>query len=473
MDSVLNGKGLSFSVEISRQGGKNELSARLETLLLTAFGGTGGDIVKCSPTFRPQARISIERLEKMLSIFGFKGRYANTGGYIIQLGFARCLFLSADRQSNVVGHTAGLLLEVDEAQDVDKDKFRKEFAPMASSTNATTVFYGTAWDDFSLLEEVKQSNLEAARKDGVQRHFSFDWHEVSKYNPAYGDFVEKEQSRLGDEHPLFRTQYRLLTISDGGRLLSDSQCALLHGSHPRLLAPASSIGVSSSIPQGGVGSIGVSPVGTVRTVSPVKHTSYIAGLDLAGQAYFGTEDLVSRSIPRRDAVVLSIAEITPSDDPLLKLPSINVVQLYSWHGEPYPSLYAKLLEIVRFWGIARLVVDSTGMGEPFAAFLKSSLGSRVVPFVFSQSSKSRLGYNFLSFINSGRLKLFAADNSSEYASLGRELRLARAVYRPNQTMNFFVDPSEGHDDFLMSLALSVFLAADVHPRKATGGTKKE
>ena len=32
--SVLHDRGLSFSVEIARQGGKNELSARLELLLL-------------------------------------------------------------------------------------------------------------------------------------------------------------------------------------------------------------------------------------------------------------------------------------------------------------------------------------------------------------------------------------------------------------------------------------------------------
>ena len=32
---------------------------------------------------------------------------------------------------------------------------------------------------------------------------------------------------------------------------------------------------------------------------------------------------------------------------------------------------------------------------------------------------------------------------------------ARSHYRPSQTMNFYVDPSQGHDDFLMSLALVV------------------
>ncbi len=35
LDSVFGKKGLTFSVEIARQGGKNELSAQLELLLLT------------------------------------------------------------------------------------------------------------------------------------------------------------------------------------------------------------------------------------------------------------------------------------------------------------------------------------------------------------------------------------------------------------------------------------------------------
>ena len=78
------------------------------------------------------------------------------GGNSVRLGRARQLFLSAEPSSNVVGHTADLLLEMDEAQDVDAEKFDKELRPMAASTGATTVFYGTAWDDASLLERARQ-----------------------------------------------------------------------------------------------------------------------------------------------------------------------------------------------------------------------------------------------------------------------------------------------------------------------------
>jgi len=61
LDSVFARKGLTFSVEIARQGGKNELSAQLELLLLTLYMGEPQNLVKCSPTFKPQTVISETR----------------------------------------------------------------------------------------------------------------------------------------------------------------------------------------------------------------------------------------------------------------------------------------------------------------------------------------------------------------------------------------------------------------------------
>ena len=127
MDSIQKGRGLTFSVEIARQGGKNELSAHLEVLLLTLYMARGGNIVKCSPTFKPQTIISIERLRERLDEFGFEGIYQTQMGYILQLGNARAIFLSAEGTSSVVGHSADIVLEVDESQDVGKEKYSNQF----------------------------------------------------------------------------------------------------------------------------------------------------------------------------------------------------------------------------------------------------------------------------------------------------------------------------------------------------------
>ena len=441
LSSVFEKKGFTFSVEMARQAGKNELSSQLELLLLTLYMADPKNLVKCSPTFKPQTVISMMRLKDRLNDAGFGGIWTSELGYIIRLGYARVIFLSADESSNVVGNTAHILLEIDESQDVSKEKYTKEFKPMGATTNVTTVHYGTTWDDSTLLEEVKQTNLELERADGLKRHFRYDWQEVAKYNPEYLAYVEAERERLGEDHPLFLTQYRLLPIRGGGGFLTYEQRAQLQGDHPRLRTPDPGL-------------------------------TYVAGIDLAGEAE-EAEDAVLRSLkPRRDSTVVTIGELdwsageTPDPN---KQPRIKVVEHYRWTGKKHPELYPQLVDILKnVWKCKKIVVDATGVGQPVASFLKGALGSRVEPFTFSTPSKSELGFGLLAAINSGRLKMYRGDGSDEFKEFWFEMERAKSQYRPSQTINFYVDPGEGHDDFLMSLALLVKAASHYSPRGAKG-----
>jgi len=445
MDSIQLCKGLTFSVEIARQGGKNELSAHMEVLLLTLYMAKGGSLVKCSPTFKPQTIISMQRLKERLSDFGFDGIFHTEMGYIIVLGGAREVFLSAEESSSVVGHTADILLEIDESQDVSKEKYSKEFRPMGSSTNVTTIHYGTTWDDTTLLEEIKQSNLELEKKDGVKRHFRYDWQQVGRSNAEYMKFVKAERARLGEDHPLFRTQYALLPISGGGGFLSRQQIVLMMGTHPRLRGPQDS------------------------------KTHYIAGIDLAGAREGDEKAALTAARPRQDSTVITIARVDAAQRSSASLaePKLNIVEQYQWTGTPHSQLYPQIVDALKKWNCQRVVVDATGIGQPVASFLRKELGSRVKPFVFTQKSKSDMGFEMLSFANSSRIKLYKQDGSPEYREMMFQLERSRAQYRPNQTMNFYVDQSEGHDDFLMSLALTVEAARDFSPRTAKGGLRDE
>jgi len=364
------------------------------------------------------------RLKDRLNDAGFDGIWDSELGYIVRLGNARAIFLSADESANVVGNTAHLLLEIDEAQDVSKEKYSKEFKPMGATTNVTTVHYGTTWDESTLLEEVKQTNLELERRDGVKRHFRYDWEEVAKYNPEYLAYVQAERERLGENHPLFLTQYRLLPIHGGGGFLSVQQREQLQGEHARL-----------------------------RRAEAGK--TYVAGVDIAGEEEDADGEYMKSVNPRRDATVVTVAELDFTDcSEVNKEPTIKVVEHYWWVGKKHTELYAQLVDILKnVWHCRKLVVDATGVGEPVASFLRKALGSRVTPFTFTQKSKSELGFNLLAAINSGRLKVYKGDGSEEYKEFWGEMEKARSQYRASQTMNFYVEPSQGHDDFLISLAL--------------------
>lgn len=439
LNSVFGRKGLTFSVEIARQGGKNELSAQLELLLLTLYMAEPQSLVKCSPTFKPQTVISMMRLKDRLNDAGFSGIWVAELGYTIRLGNARAVFLSADESANVVGNTAHILLEIDESQDVSKEKYTKEFKPMGATTNVTTVHYGTTWDDSTLLEEVKQTNLELEGRDGVKRHFRYDWQEVAKYNPDYLAYVEAERERLGENHPLFLTQYCLLPIHGGGGYLNPQQRAQLQGEH-------------------------------TRRHQPERSRVYVAGIDLAGEAETEEGAILRALKPRQDSTVVTIGELDFSiGDDVQKQPRIRVVEHYWWTGRKHTELYPQLIDILKnVWHCRRVVIDATGVGQPVSSFLRQSLGSRISPFIFTQRSKSELGFTLLAAINSGRLKMYAGDGSSEYQEFWLEMEKAKSQYRPSQTMNFYVDPAQGHDDFLMSLALLAEAARQYLPRGARG-----
>lgn len=441
LDSVLGRKGLTFSVEMARQGGKNELSAQLELLLLTFYMTQPQNLVKCSPTFKPQTVISMMRLRDRLNDAGFSGIWTAELGYIIRLGNARAIFLSADKSANVVGNTAHILLEIDEAQDVSREKYSKEFKPMGATTNVTTVHYGTTWDDSTLLEEVKQTNLELERQDGVKRHFRYDWEEIADYNPDYRAYVEAERERLGENHPLFLTQYRLLPIQGGGGFLSRQQLAQLSGEHE-------------------------------RKRHAEKGKIYLAGIDLAGEA---EGDNFANPQPQRDSTVVTIGELDFSIcDDIQKQPRIRVVEHYRWTGRKHAELYPRLVDILKsVWKCRRVVVDATGLGQPVSSFLRKALGSKVSAFTFTAKAKSELGFKLLAAINSGRLKVYDRDGSDECREFWKEMDRAKCHYRPSQTVNFYVSPSEGHDDFLMSLALLVEAAERYEAREARGGVRED
>jgi hypothetical protein len=156
-------------------------------------------------------------------------------------------------------------------------------------------------------------------------------------------------------------------------------------------------------------------------------------------------------------------------DDIQKQPQINIVEHYSWTGKKHTELYPRLVDILgKLWNCRRVVIDATGIGLTVSSFLKKSLGTRVIPFIFTSSSKSELGFNLLAAVNSGRVKMYTGDGSQEYIEFWQQMEKAKSCYRPNQTMNFYVEPFQGHDDFLMSLALLVEAGKDYVPRKAKG-----
>ncbi|MEW6233262.1 MAG: hypothetical protein AB1566_13240, partial [Chloroflexota bacterium] len=332
--SVYGRQGHVFTVEFARQMGKNECSAQLECYLLNLFQRVGGNIVKAAPTFKPQVINSKMRLEGCLDNAWNRGRWRGHWSYIVQLGNASVFFFSGEAGSQVVGATANILLEIDEAQDFSETKYLKDFRPMGSTANVTTVLYGTAWTEDTLLEKQKQLNLELERRDGVRRHFQYDWQVLAELSPEYRKYVEGERARLGEDHPLFKTQYKLELVSGTAGMFSPMQLAQMKGKLPRMEGPE----------PGGVRG-GGGP-------TYAKEYTYVAGVDFAGEDEEAQDAALRALKPKKDSTVLLIGEVdfvTIAQG--LSEPRVQVVRAYWWTGKPHRELYEQLLDLLlEVWG---------------------------------------------------------------------------------------------------------------------------
>ncbi len=335
----------------------------------------------------------------------------------------------------MVGGTASLLLEVDEAQDVEADLYGRVFRPMAASTNATTVLYGTAWTDDCLLEVQRQTNREkdsTARERGERLHFEYPWQVLAASNPAYGRFVEAEIARLGADHPIIKTQYELQAVAGLGRFLNAEQRAKLQGTHDR-----QSMGAEGEV--------------------------YVAGVDVAGEDEQAADAVLRSLKPRRDSTVVTIGRVTYEGED--GQPRVEVVEHFWSTGKAHPDQFVELHHLLReVWGVRKVAVDATGVGAGLASWLERALGEEVVEqVVFSAPAKSKLAFELLGQVNSSRMAMYRQDGSAEYREFWHEAVLCRYELRGAEQMRFYVEDREGHDDFVMSLALCAHAATQVAP----------
>lgn len=379
VESVRCRAGRSFVVIFPRQSGKNELQAQIEAYLLTLFSQIGGEIVKVSPTWKPQSLNAMRRLERVLAknLITSAAGWQKEQGYIYRVGLARAYFLSGEPTANIVGATASTLLEVDEAQDVEISKYDKDVNPMAASTNATRVFWGTAWTSRTLLAREMRAALDAEKRDGIRRVWKLTAEEVGAEVAAYKSFVADQVAKLGRSHPLVRTQFFSEEIDAEGGMFPPARRAMMQGHHVALVAPR-------------------------------PGCLYAVLLDVAGEdedAQASGEEAANAST-RRDATALTVVEVDLStlEDPVIKAPRYLVVHRRLWSGFKQSRLYGELRGVVDHWNPRFVVVDATGVGAGLSSFLESAYPGKVLPFVFSGSSKSQLGWDFLAVVESGRYK---------------------------------------------------------------------
>ncbi len=375
MDSILNKRGHTIVLIISRQAGKDELLANLLCYLMTLFSHREVGIVVANPTYKPQTINAIMRMENRLKAnLLTKSMWKKRSDYMRMVGQATVSFLSGDKSANVVGSTASLLLAINEAQDISPTKYDKDFAPMAASTNATRLISGTVWTSHTLLAREENAAREAEKKDGIRRVFLYTSEDVRAIVPAYGQFVDSEIKKLGREHPLVKTQYFCERIDSQGGMFNAGRRALMQGDQP-------------------------------AHSQPLAGCTYAFIVDVAGQDESSMNlDEVGKTNPGRDQLTLDVVSVDLSMLDTLQAPVYRVVARFAWTGENHISVFGKINAMWDVWQPQMMVIDATGVGEGLWAMFDKSRPGRVIPVKFTAQTKSEIGYGFLAVIGTGRFR---------------------------------------------------------------------
>ena len=408
-----------ITCEMPRQSGKNEISALIELFQLIRHYFTGGSIIKTAPTFNPQLKISQNRLISLLKkCILSEGRWKIKDGNAIQFGNAREVFLSAQPTASVVGATADIALIVDEGQEIDIEKFDRDFSPMRAWKNSPLIVFGVRWDGRSFLENLIEVNLEKEKKDGVRRHFRVDVEQVMEENPEYAKHFEREKARLGEDHILFRTQYLLQSVSSLGDMFTPAQLFSMRGDFERLDIPRNSC-------------------------------NYFTGIDIGGEA---------TGLESHDETIMVILE-RPRGKPDEQL---RIVNCYRWHGTNWETLHKELITLLNLWGPESVTIDGRGIGNACGMWLSEQYKrGQVEVYQASVSSVSDDGYQLMSKVGLNKLKFFKdgdkhiSDGLVSCDEIFKQLGNARRELVSGGSMRFYVPEKYGHDDILKAVAYAV------------------
>jgi hypothetical protein len=471
--SCLNSLGWYFVVQITRQAGKNEISAFIQQYLLLYgwYYGVRVSGVKFAPVYKPQVQASMDRLEGantpdsggLAGSVLTKGKFRKSDGYKYHMGPPRdsnkWAFLSINPASNVTSQTAYTLLEGDEAQDIDVDKWERDAQPMGAFNNATTVLWGVAWtkDSFIYKGELQARDMEDRLEKELGYRpklvFKVDAHAVIKSgNDNYRKAFENQVARLGIDHIAIQTQYLLKAVDAIGRFFNSEQMARIYHNDYSM------------------------------AVQPEKGKTYIWSVDVAGEAEESTDINTAVGMHKRDALTLTIGE-------LHKDGTVVPVCFYQWVGKQHTKVRTMLPKIIKgHWNCLGGVCDATGVGEPLAYYLKEQLDRNNVGLVeaykFKASgdeSKSKLGYLAYDYVSNDLLKIPPSPTDPDQRELWQEVRwqlehLTREA-KKHQSINFYVpanaEPRKPghvpHDDFATGVFLLMKAARNinVNSRQAT------
>jgi hypothetical protein len=360
---------------------------------------------------RIATRLSSERAVAILSDPEIDEKVEGKSRVIRLSNGSFCRRQTANPRAKIEGSTYHIIV-IDEAQEADEMVVRKSVHPMLAANAGTMVKIGTP--GYTKGDFYKAINLNKRRQRGKRsNHFEYDHKVVSKYNPAYRKFIEKEKIRLGEDSEEFQMSYALKWMLERGMLITEDDLDMLAD----------------------------------RSMGLVKawhRTPVVVGIDPARV---------------KDSTVVTVCWVDWDYPDPAGYREHRILNWMEIHNTAWEEQYFQIMEFLDPYDIAFVGVDAQGMGSAVADRLQRLLGSRceVTPYSSDAKNQSDRWKHLIQLIQR-RMLIYPGHSKARRTRVWRNFRQqmsdAEKVMKGQYLLVEAPNEREAHDDYVDSLALA-------------------
>ena len=322
-----------------------------------------------------------------------------------------CRRQTANPRAKIEGSTYHIIV-IDECQDADSLVIRKSIHPMLASTGGSIVKIGTVGyhkgDFYSAI------NLNKRRARGKRtNHFEYDYRIVSKYNPAYKLFIDKEKFRLGEDSEEFRMSYALHWMLDRGMLVSEDDLDALADR-------------------------------TMPLMKAWHRSPCVVGIDPARV---------------KDSTVVTVMWVDWDHPDPAGYREHRILNWLEIHNTAWEEQYFEIMDFLEPYLISHVGVDAQGMGSAVADRMQRLLGNRceVTPYSSDAKTQSERWKHLIQLIQRQML-IYPGHSKARRTRVWRRFRQqmsdAEKIMKGQYLLIEAPHEKEAHDDFVDSAALA-------------------
>jgi hypothetical protein len=270
------------------------------------------------------------------------------------------------------------------------------------------------------IEWYRENNREN-KKPHLNLYYPCDiWADIS---PQYRGHIESRVNALGWDHPIIKTQYRLIPVSNEGTFINKTQArVMLDSQHERQLCP-----------------------------QPGRTYEILIDLAAGNEEMNPDKAMVGEAEAEVDSTVIWIYEVTGEICQNNIYPVLNLVNMHWLTGVPLPQQEIEIIAIIEAWRASKVTVDSVGIGRQLGESLEQKFGPNMVcKYIANSTSISEDCFDLLARLNYGAVKMFRDDSSPEYAEFQRQVGWTK--YASNKGKMTLIKPhNDRHIDMVKAL----------------------